>query len=40
METAMNDRSGESSEFGGEMRLIVGVWALVCVAVLATAALV
>jgi hypothetical protein len=40
METAMSDRSRESSEFGGEMQLIVGVWALVCLAVLATAALV
>jgi hypothetical protein len=36
----MKDRSRESSEFGGEMQLIAGVWALVCVAVLATAALV
>ena len=28
------------SEFGGEMQLLAGVWALVCIAVLTTAALV
>lgn len=36
----MADRSDTGSEFGGEMRLLAGVWALVCVAVVATAALV
>lgn len=36
----MADRSDTSSEFGSEMRLLAGVWALVCVAVLTTAALV
>ena len=36
----MTDRSDAGGEFGGEMRLLAGVWALVCVAVLTTAVLV
>jgi hypothetical protein len=39
-ETAMAKPAGTQSEFGGEMQLLAGVWALVCVAVLTTAALV
>jgi hypothetical protein len=35
----MANRTDTSTEFGGEMQLLAGVWALVCVAVLATAAL-
>jgi hypothetical protein len=35
----MTERTDTESEFGGEMRLLAGVWALVCVAVLTTAAL-
>lgn len=35
----MANRTDASTEFGGEMQLLAGVWALVCVAVLATAAL-
>jgi hypothetical protein len=35
----MSDRTRNGGEFGGEMRLIAGVWALVCLAVLATAVL-
>ena len=39
-ETAMADQTRSQSEFGGEMQLLAGVWALVCVAVLTTAVLV
>jgi hypothetical protein len=35
----MTNRTDTQGEFGGEMQLLAGVWALVCVAVLATAAL-
>jgi hypothetical protein len=38
-ETAMTDSPTTKSEFGGEMRLLAGVWVLVCIAVLTTAAL-
>ena len=36
----MTDRTPAEGEFGSEMQLIAGVWALVCVAVLTTAVLV
>lgn len=36
----MADRPETGSEFGGELQLLAGVWALVCVALLTTAALV
>jgi hypothetical protein len=35
----MTNRTDTSSEFGGEMQLLAGVWVLVCFAVLTTAAL-
>lgn len=35
----MANRTETPSEFGGEMQLLAGVWALVCFAVLATAAM-
>ena len=35
----MATRTEAPSEFGGEMPLLAGVWVLVCLAVLATAAL-
>jgi hypothetical protein len=36
----MADQTRSQGEFGGEMQLLAGVWALVCVAVLTTAVLV
>ncbi len=39
-ETAMTNGTDAHSEFGSDMQLLAGVWALVCVAVLTTAALV
>ena len=35
----MTNNNEAPSEFGSELQLLAGVWALVCVAVLATAAL-
>ena len=36
----MANRTSAQSEFSSDMRLLAGVWALVCIAVLTTAALV
>jgi hypothetical protein len=38
-EMAMADRTSQPTESGGELQLIAGVLALVCVALLTTAAL-
>jgi hypothetical protein len=35
----MANRTDTPTEFGGDMQLLAGVWALVCLAVLTTAAL-
>lgn len=35
----MAKQTDTGNEFGGEMQLLAGVWALVCVAILTTAAL-
>jgi hypothetical protein len=35
----MANRTEAPTEFGGDMQLLAGVWALVCIAVLTTAAL-
>ena len=39
-ETAMANRTSSQSEFGSDLQLLAGVWALVCIAVLTTVALV